>query len=119
MAAHAEAGDSHLPGTVRPALQVIAGGENVVESTAALRHQLAHHPGDATDAPAARVHVRRQRQIAGPRDAVVDRLLVPAVAEGVVNHHHTGPGAGPGRNAQQRVDRSVRGIELNRGHIVI
>jgi hypothetical protein len=100
-------------------VQVIAGGQNVVQGAAPLRHQLPHDSGDAADAATPRVHVRGQRHVARPGDALVCGRHIRPVADRVVDHHHTGPGALTLGKVQQRIDRSDGGVDLNRRHTVI
>ena len=114
-----QAGDADTPGALRQCLHVVAGRKNVVEGAAPLRQQLPHDAGDAADAATARVHVRSQRHVPGPGYALVGRLLVAAIAERVVDHHDTRPRALSLRKVQQRVDRSVGSVDLNRCHSVI
>ena len=101
-------------------LQVIAGRQHVVQRAAALGQQLAHDPGDASDAAAPRVHVRSQRHVSCPGDVVVGRLLVRSVADRVVDHHHTRPRAlpvGDARAGHRSVRRGCRSQSSSYRHL--
>ncbi len=116
LAAHAEAGDADGAGRLRHGEQVIAGGQDVVERTAALGQQLAEDTRDAAGPAAAREHVRRDGDVSRCGDPTRDRLVVRPVAERVMDQHHPRPWPLAVGNTQQRIDRSVRGVDRDGLH---
>jgi len=90
---------------------VIAGGQDVVQGAAAFGQQLAHDTGNAAGHPAAGEHVRRDGDVSSRRDPTRDRVLVRSVPESIVDDHHAWPWTIALGHVQQRVDRTVRGVD--------